>query len=173
MSVLSAKKPRLPEVKEFMTKMVFALQTETPVPAAAKLLTENKISSSPVINSEQKITGVISTRDCLDYLVNNVFHDQTQIKCVSDIMQKEVKCIIETADIFELEEFFRSNNLKHAPVIDRENNLAGMVSRTDALLAILELYNEVKEYKIERKKPVELNLHEKLSLGLSAINIAN
>ena len=56
-----------------------------------------------------------------------------------EVMIKEVICVEGTISLFQLEEIFFNKNISGAPVVDDENNLIGIVSKTDLICHELEL----------------------------------
>ena len=162
MSILDARKPKAPLVREIMTKKVYAVGPNQSVYATAKTITDHKISSVPVVDQDNSILGFVTAKDCLSCLANCLFHDRIREKTAADIMTKDVETIKASADLFELEDFFVHHNIHHAPVVDKEGALVGMISRHDALLGLENLYTDSLHYKEELKTPVEFTLHERM-----------
>lgn len=171
MSVITAKKPKDIFVSELMSKKVISVGDSFTVPDIAHILTTQKISSAPVVDSSNAIVGFVTLGDCLKCMVNCLYHDQLREKKAADIMSKSVLTIRAHADLFELENFFASNNIHQAPVIGPEGELLGMISRTDAVSAIEKLYTEALKYKMDIKEPLELTLTERMKYLIKDIDI--
>lgn len=160
MSILTAKKPKPPLVKDIMSKKIIAVGLDYTVLAVAKTLSKHQISSVPVLDKENIIVGFISIKDCLSCLINCTFHDEYKNKTSLDIMSKNVKSISDHADLFELEKFFVLQDLRHSPVVNDQGVLVGMISRKDALIAAEKIYEGAWQYKEEIKEPIHLSHYE-------------
>jgi len=57
------------KVSEVMTKNPFTVREETPIMEAAKLMRLHSISGLPVLTAADKLVGVCSVSDLLDYLI--------------------------------------------------------------------------------------------------------
>ena len=60
--------PRL-TVGDVMTRDVITVDAETSIDTASVLLLENRISSLPVIDADQKVIGIVTWKDLLKYYV--------------------------------------------------------------------------------------------------------
>lgn len=153
-----------PKVKDVLVKTIIAFKPDFTSLDAIKIFNDFKITSAPVINDEKKLIGYLSERDCIRYLVNSLFYDESRMQTVDMIMEKNVKVAQCNWDLFELEDFFASNEIRSAPVVNSDKQLVGIVSRIDSLLALENCIRGREEYKTEIKTPIELNLSEKTKM---------
>ena len=158
------KRPEIPKVFEVMTKKVKALGVDYTVVDALSFFNKMRISSAPVVNDEGKIMGFLSDSDCLQCLANCLFYDEIKEKSVGQIMKIDVVTINENSDLFEVENQFVSNRIRHAPVMNKDGNMVGYISRRDILKKIEDIIRKTLEYKKEIKEPIELDLHAKMMM---------
>ena len=160
---------KFPQVKDIMQREVIAFTPEHSIFDVLKSFNERRISSAPVLETEksQNIIGFVTETDCLKYLGNAAFyHDEKEVY-VKSIMSNNVTLVHEDSDIFELEQLFQSKHLKHAPVVDRENHLVGIVGMRDILIGLENIFTEMEHYKEGLKGPLTLSMIQEAKLKLS------
>ena len=165
---------KIPTVSEIMTKRVFALEDTAGFDEVVELLNEHRISSAPVLSNDGRVVGFVSEKDVIESLGNELFHHEVSNPDVKTLMKTKVESVSPEMDVFEVEAFFGKQNLRHAPVVDSDGKLRGMLSRRDVLRALQEfrvgvMRREGKDRAREQRSrgPMELNLTERL---LSVIN---
>lgn len=152
----------LPKVKDILVTKAVALREEFTTMDAVAAFNKYRISSAPVLNEKDEVVGFFSEGDLIKCLGNCLFYDEKKWESVSNLMTTEVKSASPEWDIFELENFFMKNHLRSAPVLDSHAHLVGIVTRRDALVALEKIAEEREGYREKVKKPVELNLREKV-----------
>lgn len=158
------RKLETPKVKDMLIKKAIAFKPDFTSFDAIRNFNEYKISAAPVVNENNEVVGYLSESDCIKCLANCLFHDESRMQTIELIMEKNVKVADDNWDIFELENFFVSNHLRSAPVVDSENHLVGIVTRRDALLALENCMKGRQEYKKEIKTPIELNMNQRIKM---------
>jgi predicted transcriptional regulator len=151
-------------VKDILINKVFALKPDFSSFDAIKFFNKNKISSAPVVNESNEVIGYLSESDCIKDLSNSLFYDETSSRAICHIMSNKVAIAECEWGIFELESFFVANHLRSAPVVDSKNHLVGIITRSDALVALEKCLEKRQEYKSEIKNPVELNMREQVRM---------
>ncbi|MCK5365925.1 MAG: CBS domain-containing protein, partial [Gammaproteobacteria bacterium] len=58
-------RPRVPTVREFMTRSLVTLRPEMTVAAAAEELLAHEISGAPVVDQDGALVGLLSEYECL------------------------------------------------------------------------------------------------------------
>ena len=117
-----------------MTKNPITLTKNCSIKKAAEVFLENKIDGAPVINNNCEILGIFTKKHLMQAVVNN----SENKKNVSDFMTSEVITICETKT---LEEAFNIE-IGRLPVINKKNELVGIITRTDLVEAFFRKYRK-------------------------------
>lgn len=132
--------PRVPTVREIMTRSVVTLRPEMTAYAAAEKLLAHEISGAPVIDDDGTLLGVLSEYDCLRAVASAGYqmdgHDAAET--VGELMVTKCHTVATSLDLFGLAHEFVRLRVRRFPVLE-ERRLVGQVSRRDALRAALEL----------------------------------
>jgi CBS domain-containing protein len=126
--------PKVPTVRELMTRKLVTLRPEMAALDAAELLLKKGISGAPVVDEDSRLLGLLSEYDCLratsaaDYEMDA--HDT--IELVGDLMSRECVTVAPEMDLFTLAHEFVARRVRRFPVIEN-GKLIGQVSRRDAL----------------------------------------
>lgn len=149
--------------KDIMTKEVFSVNENDTVDTVIKLLLEKEISGAPVVDSENRLVGVISEGDLIyksktfhfplyysifdSYIFlekPSIIEDQLEKMTgykVKDVMTKDVISVNEDATINKMATIMTEKDINRIPVVDNENKLVGIVARRD----IIRSYSESSE----------------------------
>ena len=104
---------------------------------AVKKLAKYNIGAIPVINSNNKITGIISERDIVKELAKNENMDYS-ILFVHQLMTKKVICCESDVLSDKLMELMTKNKVRHIPIVDNNNHPIGIVSIGDVVNRLIE-----------------------------------
>jgi len=139
------------KAKDIMTKDVITVKPETTVGQLARLLIDNKISGTPVVNDENRMVGIVTENDLIRK--NKRLHIPTVIRLFdayvmvgSKSMEKEIKSIsaitveeIYTKDVVSIEEettieeiatIMAEDHIHLLPVL-QEGKVVGIVGKAD------------------------------------------
>lgn len=111
------KKIDTPKVKDILTKRVIGLRPEFTSLDAIRIFNKYRISSAPVINERRRVIGYLSEGDCMKCISNSLFYDESRGCTIDLIMRREVSVAEIEWNVFELEGFFISKDLRSAPVL--------------------------------------------------------
>lgn len=147
--------------KDVMTNDVIVAKEEDSIADVAKLLIEERIGGLPVVNSEEKVVGVISETDIIkkekyieppmfvNLLEGIIFLDdirkmEDDIKKVAaykveDLMSKDIIMVNENDSFDEVANIMIKKSINRVPVVDDDKKLKGIICRYDIIKA---LYNE-------------------------------
>lgn len=164
------RKLEIPKVKDILIEKVIAFKPEFTTVDATKWFNEYRISTAPVVNDQNEVIGYLSESDCIKCLSNCLYFDESRNRTIDLIMSKDVSMAEGEWDVFELEDFFVSNHLRSAPVIDSKNHLIGIVTRRDVLMALEKCMEGRQEYKKDIKTPVELDMRERIKIIVNGLN---
>jgi CBS domain-containing protein len=135
--------PRIPTVRDIMTRSLVTLRPEMSAVAAAEILLEHEISGAPVVDGGTQLVGLLSEYDCLRAVSSANYqmdaHDAAET--VSELMTTDCHTVSPKLDLFALAHEFVRLRVRRFPVLEDER-LIGQVSRRDALRAALSLRGE-------------------------------
>ncbi len=112
-------------VKDFMTRAVITISPETTIAEAVRILRKQKVKGLPVINENGKVCGMFTLKNLL-FIIEEKIDLQMPVKIV---MQPNVTFIEEDSLIEDTCMYPR----KRLPVLDREGDLVGMLTKSDII----------------------------------------
>lgn len=121
-------------VADYMTKRLVTVTKETDVVDAVKKMLDHKITSAPVVDQHERVLGMFSEIDVMSVVLETAYNQGMSGK-VGDYMSKEVISVDADASIVDLAEKFQKTAVRSFPVFE-DNELVGIVSRTDVLRAL-------------------------------------
>jgi len=125
-------------VADYMSKRLVTLAKDTDVIDAVKKLLDHKITSAPVVDQRGHLLGMFSEKDVMDIVLETVYNQSMSGK-VGDYMTAEVISVDADSSIVDLAEKFQQSTVRSFPVF-RDNDLVGIVSRTDVLMALASIH---------------------------------
>lgn len=144
-----------PVVADFMTTDLVTVTLEMPLTEVVDLLLKKKVSNAPVVkptSEGNKLVGLITERDCMDYLTDAIFYDDPNIT-VESIMKHIPVCVTPETDVFTVSSIFTQQGYRHLPVV-KKTMLLGIVSRRDVLRGLKDYRLKLDGMKkVERKLP--------------------
>ncbi|MDF1592735.1 MAG: CBS domain-containing protein [Desulfobacterales bacterium] len=133
---------------DIMTRAVVYVEKDSPLEDAADKLSHHLVSGVPVVDSNQKVVGIISEKDffagmggqtegtfmgviaqCLKNKGCIAVPMRTQK--ASDIMTSPAITVRENTPVFEIAKIFTGKKINRIPVVGEGNRLTGIVTRTD------------------------------------------
>ena len=151
----------VPTVKDFMVREIKTLSPDMSMTDAMDFLSGNGISGAPVVKAsgaDCKLVGVLTEKDCLRVLVNNTFYGiRVDNSTVGEYMTSELVTITPDKSLYYLANILLTHVFRRIPVVDKNHNLVGLVSRRDVIKASKYLIadddrKKVKEYLTEEMK---------------------
>ena len=153
------------KVKDFMIHNVVSIRPGATVKDLLKLLIKHRIGGVPVVDSENKLVGMISDGDVIRYLapkegsvrdlVYGVFieEEETEQEVLKEKINTDISKILETSitskeQLYTLKEedtfekaihILSKHHFKKLPVLDCENKLIGIISRGDINDSLLKM----------------------------------
>ena len=136
------------KASDLMTSPVHTLLEDIPLVEAAALLAEKKISGAPVINRQEKITGVVSEKDFLQemgfgetpsfmQIAGHCLNEKScmisrlQNRKIGDIMTVPPITGVPEMTIGEISILFLEQKINRLPIINPDKKPIGIVTRTD------------------------------------------
>jgi len=121
------------KLSEMFHEQVATVEPTVSIGAAANLMKEKNVGAV-VVTKDRKVVGIVTDRDmtlrCIAGGVNLAAP-------VSEIMSSPVITIWDDQGVFNATQYLRGHKVRRLPIIDRQDNLMGMMTADDlaALLA--------------------------------------
>lgn len=147
--------------KDIMTTDVIVAKKDDSIASVAKLLIQEKIGGLPVVDSNNRVVGIISETDILkkekyieppqfiNILQGIIFLDdpkkiEQDIKRVAaykveDLMSTDIVKVDEDDSFDDIANIMIRKSINRVPVVDKDNTLKGIICRYDIIRA---MYNE-------------------------------
>ena len=139
---------------EIMTHNVITVKPDTDIYESGRIMLRNKVSGLPVVDDEKHVIGIISQADILtiagvprghvfnDVVMKYILHKPTpqhrEAKVVRDIMTTKVITVSPHTSARIIATILDQKGIKRVPVVDKDNKLAGIVSRGDIVRVVCE-----------------------------------
>jgi CBS domain-containing protein len=120
------------KVKDVMTRNVKSCQPDSSLDQAAILMWNNDCGILPVVDSESRVSGMITDRD-IAIAASTKGRLTTQIN-VGEVMSGNVYACAEDEDIKSALHTMRREKVRRLPVINYDGKLAGILSLNDIVL---------------------------------------
>ncbi len=140
--------------REIMSRDIITAKEDTDIHEAGRLLIKHKISGMPVVDSEDRVVGIITEADLLTiagiprghvfndvvmkYVLNKPTPQHRAGKKVKDIMSSLVITVSPDTTVKKIAMILDEKRIKRVPVVDEVNKLVGIVSRGDIIRAVCE-----------------------------------
>lgn len=123
---------------QLMSHPVSSVPMEMGIVEAQRYFQQLKLQQMPVLSPQKRIVGMLSLEDLLQFIV--IDDGQMQYvggKCVADAMSGEVITADPVSDIRRVAQVMQEYHLDAVPIVDEQDALIGIVSRSDILRAVM------------------------------------
>ena len=126
-------------ISQLLTRNLVSVNENKTTYNAIKLLTTNNIGALPVLNDNMELSGIISERDIIREISNNlsVNFKKSNIK---SIMTSKVITINKDTKSETIMDIMSKNKIRHIPIVENKL-LIGIVSIGDVVKRLLEKFN--------------------------------
>lgn len=124
-------------VWKWMTSDPLTIQPQQTLREAILIMQDNKIDGIPVINEEQRVIGLLTKSSIMDCFIKGISLDCP----VSDFMTKSVITIGKKESIGKAFQY----PVGRLPVVDEQEKLIGILTRTDILFSYASYLEQVQE----------------------------
>jgi CBS-domain-containing membrane protein len=130
---------------ELMTRDAVTVRPDTAVRDALALLSEHGITSLPVVDTAGRIRGVVSEADLIRELVPSdprahelVLPEESPVapRVVAEVMTTHAVTVRPETDVAAAVELLTSTSVKSVPVVDQDQRVVGVLSRSDVVRAM-------------------------------------
>jgi CBS domain-containing protein len=118
-------------VVDLMTTEVIAVSRETGLRDAARLMFRNRVSGLPIVDDAGALVGIITEADFLRLEVERHEGTRGNGDTVGDVMSRGVVTVSPNVEIYEAAKIMAVQEIKRLPVVDEDNRLLGVISRSD------------------------------------------
>ena len=123
---------------QLMSNPVITIPMEMDILTARKLFQQHKVQQMPVVNTNQRLVGILSVEDLLQFImIDGEEIHYIREKRVSDAMSYGVITADPVSDIRRVASLMQEFKLHGVPIVDQHDVLLGIVSRSDILSAVI------------------------------------
>lgn len=126
---------KLPTVGEHMDKFVPTLTKDMKILDAVDFLLSHRVTSAPVVDSRDRLIGILSEKDCLKLLTMDATEENLSGN-VENFMSTTVTTCRPKMDIYFAAGIFLGRDFRRLPVVDDDGRLIGAITRFDILRVI-------------------------------------
>ncbi len=147
---VQAASPVAVKAKDIMNQDVVSVTPVTPLKEVAEIMGRRGISGVPVVAEGRKVVGIISEKDFLSHMgmQKNITFMSVVAECLigngcmavdirgksaGDIMTTPAISVYEDTSIMEIDNLMRKHRINRVPVLNKNDKLIGIVTRTDLL----------------------------------------
>ncbi len=131
-------------ISKLLGRDIICLNEDNTIYEAINLLAKNNIGAIPVVKNQKTLCGIISERDIIRELANDI-KKNLKNSLVSTIMTSKVITCNKNTKSDELMDIMTVNKIRHIPIIEGEN-LIGIISIGDVVKRLIEKYNLENDY---------------------------
>lgn len=155
-----------PTVKDVMTRRVVSVREQASFKEMADMLRRSRISAFPVLDSRDRVVGVVSEADLLvkeavqatgTSLVAALRHVREEDKAsgvtAGDLMTRPAITIGPDASVAEAARIMYDRRVKRLPVVNAAGHLLGIISRTDVLAVFSRPDDQIRDEIVHRVLP--------------------
>jgi len=153
-------------VRDVMTRRVVSVREDASFKEMADMLRSTRISAFPVIDSANRVIGVVSEADLLvkeavqatgTSIIAALRHVREEEKAkgvtAADLMTRPATTIGPDASVAEAARVMYDRRIKRLPVIDATGRLLGIISRADVLAVFSRPDEEIRDEVAHRVLP--------------------
>ena len=126
-------------ISQILTRDVISINEDKTIYNAIKLLAKNNIGALPVLNNNMELCGIISERDIIREISNNLSVNFKK-SFINTIMTSVVITINKNTKSEDIMDIMSKNKIRHIPIIENKL-LIGIVSIGDVVKRLLEKFN--------------------------------
>ena len=119
-------------VEEIMTKNPITVPASGPLPKAARVMLENKITAIPVVDDNRAMVGIITTSDIFRFILAELPDLKLDLRA-RDYMTSHVVTLGPDDSLLEAHRLMGAERIRALPVVE-DGQLKGIITRTDLLI---------------------------------------
>jgi CBS-domain-containing membrane protein len=123
---------------QLMSYPVSTVTMDMGILAAQRYFHQQGLRQMPVLSAEQRIVGMLSVEDLMQYIVIDDGHVRyVEGKRVADAMSQQVITADPVSDVRRIAQAMLEYHLHSMPIVDEMDTLIGIVARSDILRAVM------------------------------------
>ncbi|MDS1369813.1 CBS domain-containing protein [Aliarcobacter butzleri] len=128
------------QIKDIMTKDVIYMDNKSTVEDVYNAIRSKKVHQIPITAFGKKIIGIVNKKVILNLLMNDIENAQEILKRkIEDIYLPEILTAEPESDVRKVVQIMLDLKLDAIPIVDENDVLMGIVSKTDILKAVSHL----------------------------------
>ncbi|MDN5093923.1 CBS domain-containing protein [Aliarcobacter butzleri] len=128
------------QIKDIMTKDVIYMDNKSTVEDVYNTIRSKKVYQIPITAFGKKIIGIVNKKVILNLLMNDIENAQEILKRkIEDIYLPEILTAEPESDVRKVVQIMLDLKLDAIPIVDENDVLMGIVSKTDILKAVSHL----------------------------------
>ncbi|MGK0499221.1 MAG: CBS domain-containing protein [Oceanicoccus sp.] len=131
-------------IRDHLTINPVTIGPDAPLSAAVKSILQHKLSGICVVDSDNRLLGVLSELDCLNAFIHASYDRSIGVGMVQDYMTRDVDVVSLSDNIVNVANEMMAKNQRRRPVI--ENGILKGQITCRGLLRAVELFSEAKNY---------------------------
>jgi CBS domain-containing protein len=136
-------------VKDWMSKNVFSISPDTPLPDVAVLMREKRIRRMPVVNADGVLVGIVSHTDVVEARPSDATtldiwemnYLLAKLK-VSKIMTPNPLTVRVDSTIKDAAQLMYDHKVGGLPVVDESGHVVGIITESDIFRVLIAWFNE-------------------------------
>ena len=122
------------KARDVMTTKVITISPEAALVDVVELLDAKGITGVPVVDANEKVIGIITEKDILNFAYTHVANLQNTK--VSEAMTEKVISFTSDTDLDKISLCFSKSDIRRVPIIDKDK-LVGIISRKDLIHSLI------------------------------------
>lgn len=122
-------------VEDLMSRWTPALHEQDYLSRAVDQILSSGYTGLPVVDDDNHLVGFLSEQDCIRSLASSSYHCDNWVR-ISDIMSRTPVSVTPDMSELALATLFSEQKPKVYPVVDRDNRLLGVLTRSHVMGAL-------------------------------------
>lgn len=124
------------KVVDYMNHHPVSFKSDMSIEVAVEVLLQSNQRGGPVIDDHHHLLGFLSEQDCLAAMLRDTYHNEQSATVADCMYQGQVVTVNADTSITDLAQQMTRPQPKIYPVLDNEQQVIGVITRTDVLRAI-------------------------------------
>jgi len=126
------------KAKDVMSRTITTIHAGKTLFEAIRLLVCNEISGMPVVDEKEKMIGIITEKDVLNF----IFSGNLKNTKVEEIMTKKVVSFSQETDVDTIALSIGHNRFRRVPIVEGDK-VVGIISRRDIIRTVLDIHCKI------------------------------